>query len=146
MTYPNESCWVFLIETNQYAGNFERQLCAYLTGHYGECGIGVERVNEDIRKIFEDDVIRFSDEYGCLTPCTMWEDNHNEVGIFFNKKLDHAKMDYLREKSKKFKREGLIIYGFRWLELILEPKEIEHHCGFTDAGLKRITERHGFKI
>jgi len=32
----------FIIDTDQYAGNFEREMCAYLTGTVGECGVGDE--------------------------------------------------------------------------------------------------------
>jgi hypothetical protein len=31
-----------VIDTDQYAGNFERQMCAYLTGQFGDCGAGRE--------------------------------------------------------------------------------------------------------
>jgi hypothetical protein len=29
-----------VIDTEQYAGNFEREMCAHLTGQYGDCGVG----------------------------------------------------------------------------------------------------------
>ena len=35
-------CKVIVIDTNQYAGNFERKLCAYLTGQVGDCRVGAE--------------------------------------------------------------------------------------------------------
>jgi len=34
--------WIFIIDTEQYSGNFERELTAYLTGRIGECGMGRE--------------------------------------------------------------------------------------------------------
>jgi hypothetical protein len=34
--------YFFVIHTDQYTGNFERQLCAYLTGQVGECEVGSE--------------------------------------------------------------------------------------------------------
>ena len=32
--------FMFVVDTDQYAGNFERPMTAYMTGRYGECGVG----------------------------------------------------------------------------------------------------------
>lgn len=45
-----------VIKTNQYAGNFERELCAHLTGIVGECEVGEEYVDESITEIFEQSI------------------------------------------------------------------------------------------
>ena len=42
-----------LIKTDSYAGNFEREMCAHVTGHVGECEVGEEFVDENISKLFE---------------------------------------------------------------------------------------------
>ena len=34
--------YLFVIDTDIYAGNFERQMCAYITGQIGECEVGKE--------------------------------------------------------------------------------------------------------
>ncbi len=34
----NKSRFVFIVDTENYAGNFERELCGYVTGHYDEQG------------------------------------------------------------------------------------------------------------
>jgi hypothetical protein len=34
--------FIFVVDTNLYAGNFEREMCGYVTGTYGECGVGIE--------------------------------------------------------------------------------------------------------
>ena len=34
--------FMFIVDTEQYAGNFERKMTAYMTGRYGECGVGAE--------------------------------------------------------------------------------------------------------
>lgn len=36
------SKYILVADTNQYAGNFERELCAYITGQYGECSVGAD--------------------------------------------------------------------------------------------------------
>lgn len=42
MTKIFEEKLLFVIDTEQYAGDFERQMTAYLTGIVGECGVGKE--------------------------------------------------------------------------------------------------------
>ena len=34
--------YLFVIDTNAYAGSFEREMCAYVTGQFGECDVGEE--------------------------------------------------------------------------------------------------------
>jgi hypothetical protein len=36
------SGYIFVVDTEEYAGNFEREMCAYATGMTGECGVGYE--------------------------------------------------------------------------------------------------------
>lgn len=66
--------WIFIIDTDQYAGNFEREMCAYITGHTGECGVGGELagclkkdtgLNPDT---FFSNVLQVADEDGCCRP------------------------------------------------------------------------------
>lgn len=63
---------IFCVDTDTYAGSFERELCAYMTGIIGECGVG-----EEARKLYEADghepledlVDAFvPDENGCHRP------------------------------------------------------------------------------
>ena len=74
------SCWILVIDTDSYSGNFERELTAYLTGQLGECGVG-----KNMADLFEKDaktskppadfcdlVINQSDDKGCYRPCTIW--------------------------------------------------------------------------
>lgn len=69
--------FTLIIDTNQYAGNFERQMCAFLTGHTGECGVG-----RDMAQIYKEDtgdakltkfrnVISVPDEHGCSRPVSI---------------------------------------------------------------------------
>ncbi|NTF16956.1 hypothetical protein G6L37_00755 [Agrobacterium rubi] len=40
MSVKNPKSKVIVIDTTSYSGNFERELCAHVTGQYGECGVG----------------------------------------------------------------------------------------------------------
>lgn len=83
--------YVFIIDTDQYAGNFERQMVGYITGQYGECEVGEEEAQlfwdhfdgddtlvQNLRfgsTIF-DGVTPFPDEHGCNRPATIWPTPH----------------------------------------------------------------------
>jgi hypothetical protein len=83
MIKQNKSKYVLVIDTEQYAGNFERELCAYCTGQIGECEVG-----DDEAKVFHEEVPAdpFVDKHGdsvleqrpddsgspCLRPCAAW--------------------------------------------------------------------------
>ena len=79
-------CIAFIIDTDQYAGNFEREMCAHITGRVGECEVGREYVEEGISEKFEN-VMDVADEHGCYRPASIIlnkEGNaNNSVAIFF---------------------------------------------------------------
>ncbi len=70
--------WLFVIDTEDYSGNFERELCAYITGRVGECGVG-----DDMAEIFKNEVkdmgeepfsnvMEENDEHGCYRPASIY--------------------------------------------------------------------------
>lgn len=84
---PNFNCWGFVIDTDEYAGNFERPLCAYITGQLGECGVGSEHVDKTIAKQFEDIVVNVPDEHACYRPCSIYPNpNYKNNGMGFGYK------------------------------------------------------------
>lgn len=75
MSKANE--YVIVIDTNQYSGNFEREMCAYLTGQYGECGVGddiAESERKNIKNIdwWDKNIIQRNDEYGYSRPVKIY--------------------------------------------------------------------------
>lgn len=71
--------WTFVIDTDDYAGNFEREMCAYITGCTGECGVGSEfselvrkEIAKDILEKFDEYIANVPDEHGCNRPVTIW--------------------------------------------------------------------------
>jgi hypothetical protein len=70
--------YLFVIDTDTYAGNFERQMCAYVTGQIGECGVGEENA-ELAKQEIPDEVARLEeliesvpDEHGCHRPVSIF--------------------------------------------------------------------------
>lgn len=64
--------YTFIIDTNQYAGNFERYMCAFMTGIVGDCGIGEEyaEMYKNSGLLPMEDLIRYkADEHGVYRPC-----------------------------------------------------------------------------
>ena len=91
---------LFVIDTNRYAGEFEREMCAYATGQIGECGVGrveAEKAKKEISAEVEslEAIIRLvSDEHGC----------HRPVGVFPNPKYrnaGHEKYALLTKNNQK---------------------------------------------
>ena len=67
-----------IVDTEDYAGNFERELCAYMTGTYGECGVGEvcadlfeKDVDEETFKWFDENIMYESDDNGCSRPAKL---------------------------------------------------------------------------
>lgn len=67
----------FVIDTDHYAGNFERQMCAYVTGQTGDCGVGAKQVmifEDEVGdpEKFEDLVGSEADDNGCFRPVKIY--------------------------------------------------------------------------
>ena len=71
--------FAFCIDTNAYAGNFVREMCAYITGVIGECGVGEDlagfahkELSEEAMAFFDDAVLAVADEHGCHRPASIF--------------------------------------------------------------------------
>jgi hypothetical protein len=69
----------FVIDTEQYAGNFERDMCAYMTGLVGQCGVGEElvryfdeEVDDETKNEIQSIVDEEGDEHGCQRPVKIY--------------------------------------------------------------------------
>ena len=62
-----------IIDTTLYSGDFERHLCAYLTGQTGECGVGRELADQVAGELrdaawWAEHTVQTADENGCHCP------------------------------------------------------------------------------
>jgi hypothetical protein len=69
---------VIIIDTEEYAGNFEREMVAFITGQVGECEVGresqaiaEEELSEEDMDWFCSNVIWTSDDHGCRRPASI---------------------------------------------------------------------------
>lgn len=131
----------FVIDTNEYAGNFEREMCAHVTGRMGECEVGGEFIDDSITELFEN-VIDVEDE-GCARPCSIFKNKENSsyesVIIYFNSKPKEEQISLMKEKAYTFnearktvgnmtqfyKDSNIKILGFRLLEVKQTIEETE---------------------
>lgn len=149
-TMPTVDCYIFVIKTNSYAGNFERQMCGFLTGEVGECGVGDEeaaifKTDHPCNRDFEDIIICFPDEHGCHRPASIWGDQANDVAIFLETLPTTTHTRLMRDRAKKFaaktnpydgKHNHITISGFELRrytvthqnELIEKWKGIDNEC------------------
>lgn len=85
------SYYALVVDTEQYSGNFEREMCAYLTGQVGECGVGqefVEKYSNDIENLdwWNKNIHQEPDEHGCYRPVEIYQTEgwlNNGMGQFF---------------------------------------------------------------
>lgn len=71
--------YTIIVDTNAYSGNFEREMCAFITGQLGECGVGAaaaacgrEALSQEMLAWFEDHTDHRDDENGyCMRPCVI---------------------------------------------------------------------------
>ncbi len=132
--------YIFVIDTEQYSGNFEREMCAYCTGRYGQCEVGREE-----SKIFEDEVgdpyelfdfiiERSDDDNGCMRPVSIWPTPNVEEGqvhylsvaIFMEKEPTKEQSDLIKNRSIKYaEKHNIHVTGFRLITETTKCEECE---------------------
>lgn len=107
----------FIIDTDSYAGNFEREMFAYITGQEYEYETGfarplreeaVEELPPDVMKWFEDNIVPIMNDKGAYAPM----DIHPTPGFFNNgvgghfrpgqeeEAIAHRRAHYLEDSKK----------------------------------------------
>jgi len=69
--------YIFVIDTRNYSGNFERAMTAYCTGRYGECGVDDDQSLIFTKEVGSPDeyfseVYDTPDEHGCYRPTVIY--------------------------------------------------------------------------
>lgn len=104
--YPVDSCWIFLVRTNAYAGNFEREMCAFMTGQVGECEVGEKQAAiycaTPPAHSWEDRVMQVADDNGCYRPVSLWGPGAENVAIFLGERPTPADCRGLAERARGF--------------------------------------------
>lgn len=125
-----------VIDTNSYAGNFERELCAYVTGQYGECGVGkdyAEYFSPQIAHLdwWDSHIVSRSEyrhESPCKRPATIyWNDktgSYNSVAIYVKKIPTENIMIEFAERIKEFCNNRALLKAQLHNETIKDPNQL----------------------
>jgi hypothetical protein len=102
MSAENPSApYILLVHTNSYAGNFEREMCGFMTGIVGECEVGdgeAEKFREETREQIQNQI-----DTGFLT-----------IGEWAEAYLDYAKRRFVKKTYKGKKR--VFKYFFKMID------------------------------
>jgi len=89
------------IKTNQYAGNFERELTAFCTGQHGdEDDTGREFV--EVLPISFDNIENVPDDNGCWRPVSLDDDNADNLIIYFDSEPTQEQIDFIKNRALLF--------------------------------------------
>ena len=145
----------FVIDTDHYAGNFERQMCAYLTGCVSECGVGGEE-----QAIFEAEVsenplivdgeiivVQEPDKRGRYRPVETWPNPR-----WFNNGGGHFRCDEPDVESKALKefQQRCVAEMEKRIERAEEWRTrdpaLRKQYGWTDEGIERTVQYERWSI
>lgn len=146
---------VFAIDTTEYSGNFEREMCAFVTGQIGDCEVGRKLAAEarfqlsapELDRVFqwiEEHIVQESDDNGCCRPVSIWP----TPGWYNNGMGGHYRDDpSTEEKAAKDNYESVKAFNAGQLAMVnkrLEEGDFEpddKRGGWNKAACERTKER-----
>jgi hypothetical protein len=137
------SNFTFIIDTEQYAGNFEREMCAFMTGQFGECEVGKELAEqarkllpENVLEWFDEHIISLPDERGCrrpveIVPTSGWFNSGGGQCFREGSDLEIVKSDYVNSvrayHSKYIRLEEEKLLNPKWPRDQVEKQIAEYN-------------------
>jgi hypothetical protein len=138
---PNSKIVVF--DTNRYSGNFERELCAFVTGRFGECYVGQEiarcvRTELRHRDWYERNVVNEIDDCDIARPAATWDAPDTaateSVAIFVEEFPPKGVLAEMVRRTKRYCKEHHIGYlGYRLLEPSLGTQVTTIVVGYNEV-------------
>lgn len=122
-----------LVKTNSYAGNFEREMCAFMTGGIGDCKVGEELVDGSTAELFEEYIRQEPDENGCIRPAALDEDCNNFI-IYLHEPLTENQIALLKQRAKLFEETK----PYKYLDKDFKFLGIEQYKVVTTVKRKKI--------
>lgn len=103
---------MLVFDTTEYSGNFECELCAYVTSIIGDCGVGKKQAQDCIEDspIFyqdwwNDHILYEADEHGCERQCSTYETPgifNNGWGFYFIDGQEKLALQKLKESAIEY--------------------------------------------
>ncbi len=115
--------YYLVIRTTAYAGNFERELCAHLTGALRDCNVGSEFVEKEVKRLFTGYMTTEMDDKRMWTPVNIGyyhQDvglNNQDVVIYLRDDLPQALKRLIKERLETFNDKRRDISEFRIQEV-----------------------------
>jgi hypothetical protein len=113
--------YLLIVDTNLYAGNFEREMTAFATGVLGECEVGdtmledffegaaafgydVDPDDMDAESPFIDLMVQKDDGEGCQRPCSISMQNgeYNSVEMYMDQRPAERDLAFIVERIRAF--------------------------------------------
>lgn len=111
--------FAFVIDTDSYAGNFERELCAFVTGQVGDCEVGTPNPSYNYDE-FEGTMMWIPDDNGCRRPVSLtWgpDKKPNSVALYFEIEPNVPMIEIMKHRSTEFCENNTIkILEFRLIQ------------------------------
>ncbi len=95
----------FEIKTNTHAGSIERDMCAYITGHLRDCGVGQEYADMFNRECSEDlvPILRYEyDDHSGFGPVCGGGDDYQSVLIHLEDEPTKDEINLMKSRAGKF--------------------------------------------
>lgn len=113
-----------IIKTDKYTGNFEREMCAYMTGHTGDCEVGDEESVEFLKEYPQKlaGIIKKPDEHGCFRPVDVHA--YHSLIIFFDYPIqeDTDTLNLLKSRANDYAdKRGILVKEFKVKSNTLKP-------------------------
>jgi len=142
--------YAFIILTDSYSNNFEKDMCAFITGTIGECGVGEECQKEFNKWLetstykqnpFENNIFQVSDEHGCRRPVAIASNpSYFNIGMGQHFKTDDPNSDSKAlEAYRKYMEsyEMSQIESLKLIKLTENPKKGDWTQEAVDRNIKR---------
>lgn len=128
-----ETLVLFIVDTDTYAGNFERSMVAFMTGLVGECEVGKEdaeiaqrELGAEICEMFEALVEQRSDGDGFPRPASIWrspDKQMNSVVMVLAEVPPPETIALLKARAQRYCEapptewvKPMVLHGFRLIE------------------------------
>lgn len=151
MAVHNPDAFVVVVDTGQYAGNFEREMVAFMTGQVGECQVGQAEAadaREDLQNLdwLDSHTVQVADDNQCERPASIWRTpahllpegarpyEYNSVAYFVDEAPPRAVLDELIQRAKDFCAEhGIVFLGTRLLKAEYREVVVREVCGHVEV-------------
>jgi hypothetical protein len=106
-----DSPFALIVNLDQYAGNYEREFCAYVMGAVGDCDVGREMATlyyEEVSDVCIADMTQpIADDNGCFRPVSIYHDSndveaYDSLIIFLEDQPSAEDLTLIAQRAQKF--------------------------------------------